>query len=199
MKIYVESNFVLELALAQEQHTSCDTILRHCESGSAELAITAYSLMEPYETLMRRHKKRTLIKADLDDQFRQLARTSTYAEQLARFQDLTGLLTDSAVEESARLEQVRARLLNTARIIPLEPRILHAAAEHQRRHDLSPPDSVIYASALTDLGDSNPEPSCFLNRNTRDFDDPDIVQELLARNCKLLPRFDSGLAYILSR
>lgn len=199
MKIYVESNFVLELALTQEQQASCDAILTHCESGAADLAIPAYSLIEPYETLIRRHQERKRIKRDLDDQLRQLARTAAFAEQSWRFQDLTGLLTESAVEEYARLDQVRSRLLRTARNIPLETDILSSAAHHQSRHDLSPQDAIVYASVMMDLGNGSQAPSCFLNRNTRDFDDPDIVQELLTRNCKLLPRFDSGLEYIRGR
>jgi hypothetical protein len=41
-------------------------------------------------------------------------------------------------------------------------------------------------------------PSCFLNRNTKDFDDPAIVAELARRQCKLIGHFDHGLGYIRS-
>ena len=44
MNVYVESNFVLELALRQEQFTSCETILSLCEEGQARLVVPAYSL-----------------------------------------------------------------------------------------------------------------------------------------------------------
>jgi hypothetical protein len=66
VNIYVESNFVLELALLQEQHVSCEDILRLCEPSNAQLIIPAYSLVEPYETLIRRHRQRKQMKADLD-------------------------------------------------------------------------------------------------------------------------------------
>ena len=56
MNVYVESNFVLELALLQEQHASCEALLRLCEEGGIQLVIPAYSLAEPYETLTRRHR-----------------------------------------------------------------------------------------------------------------------------------------------
>jgi hypothetical protein len=56
VNVYVESNFVLELALLQEQHASCEDILRLCEAGKAQLIIPAYSLAEPHETL-RAHRK----------------------------------------------------------------------------------------------------------------------------------------------
>lgn len=38
--------------------------------------------------------------------------------------------------------------------------------------------------------------SCFLNKNTKDFDNPDIVEELDRHHCKMLPRFDQGYDFI---
>lgn len=199
MKIYVESNFVLELAFDQEQQSSCDSILRHCGLGAAQLAIPAYSLIEPYETLVRRHNERTRIKRDLDKELKQMVRSPGLAERMARFEDMVGLLTDSAVEEASRLEEARSRLLGVAQVIPADAAVLASAVRYRALHALSPQDAVVYASVLADLVAEGPERSCFLNRNTKDFGNPGIVQELLVRNCKLLPRFDSGLAYLLSR
>lgn len=56
MNVYVESNFVLQLALLQEFHASCEAIVNLCEAGCARLVIPAFSLIEPYRssTLMPR-------------------------------------------------------------------------------------------------------------------------------------------------
>lgn len=43
MIVYVESNFVLELALRQEEHGACERILEHAEANHIELVIPAYS------------------------------------------------------------------------------------------------------------------------------------------------------------
>lgn len=51
MSIYVESNFVLELALMQEQYESCEAILQVCKAGQAQLVLPAFSSAEPYYTL----------------------------------------------------------------------------------------------------------------------------------------------------
>ena len=77
MNVYVESNFVLELALIQEQYAGCEEILRLCEAGRIRLVIPAYSLAEPYETLTRHHKQRRRMKQELDAVFRQLSRTAS--------------------------------------------------------------------------------------------------------------------------
>ena len=198
MNVYVESNFVLELALLQEQYPSCEEILRLCEAGRVQLIIPAYSLAEPYETLVRRHKQRQRMKTELDDELRQLARTTTYSHRLRGFEHLTALLIDSADEEAKQLETVRSRLLKVAEVIPLEAPILIAATQYQRAHGFSPQDALVYAAVLLHLKQYCAPQSCFLNRNSRDFDDPDVVEELNRYNCKLLPRFDTGYQFILS-
>jgi predicted nucleic acid-binding protein len=198
VNVYVESNFVLELALFQEQHASCEDLLRLCEGGRMQLVIPAYFLAEPYETLTRRHRQRKRMKAELDEELRQLARTATYAQRLSGFQQLTTLLIDSADEEAKRLEGVRARLLQVAEVIPLDVAILTTATQYQRTHGLAPQDAVVYAAVIWHLKQHQMSQSCFLNRNSKDFDDPDLIAELAGYNCKFLPRFDAGYQFVLS-
>lgn len=199
MNIYVESNFVLELALQQEQQASCHEIVRLCEAGSVKLVLPVYSLVEPYETLVRHHNRRKRTKFDLDIELGQLTRTDTYAKRLTDFESLTSVLIDSADEETKRLEGVRTRLLKTCEIISLDASTLTVAAQCQIEHDLSPQDAVVYASVLTHLRRSAPSESCFLNRNSKDFDDPDIVEELKRYTCTMIPSFDHGLKFVRSR
>ena len=196
MRVYVETNFILEVALLQEQHAACQKILDLCTTGRAELVVPAFSIAEPYNTLDRRHKQRKKMKSDLDHEFRQLARTSSYEQKLSGFQSLTDLLIDSADEESKRLEDIRDRLLVSAFIVPLDAEVISAARRHQTQYGLSPPDALVLSSILLHLTRNPVEMSCFLNKNTKDFDDPDIIAELARLHCKLLPRFDTGFQLI---
>jgi len=198
LNAYVESNFVLELALVQEQHASCERILSLCEAGDIRIIVPAYSIVEPYETLLRRHLDRKQLKEALDRELQQLSRTSGYAQQLNGFQASTALLLDSAAEEIKRLEDLRSRLLACATLIALDASVLSEAARHQARYGLSAKDSIVYASVLSHLGFETLHPSCFMTRDA-DFGDPDVVDELKANRCKLIPRFDSGLSYLNAR
>lgn len=198
MNVYVESNFVLELALLQEQQASCEEILRLGEDGKIQLVLPAYSIAEPYETLVRRHRQRRRMKAELDVELRQLARTATYAQRLSGFQNLTALLIDSTDEEAKRLEEIQERLLKVGEVIPLAARILTEATRYQKRHGLSPQDAIVYAAILSHLKQHGTSTSCFLNGNSKDFNDPDLVEELNTYNCKLLAQFDAGYQFICS-
>jgi hypothetical protein len=53
VNVYVETNFVLELAFQQEQFVSCEQILQLGEAGGIKLVIPAYSLAEPHEKIIR--------------------------------------------------------------------------------------------------------------------------------------------------
>ncbi|MGE0084640.1 MAG: hypothetical protein AB7S75_09480 [Desulfococcaceae bacterium] len=59
-------------------------------------------------------------------------------------------------------------------------------------------DAIVYASVKTHLEKVKPDKSCFLNRNVRDFVTPDIRNDLLKHNCKMISNFKDGLNFICS-
>jgi predicted nucleic acid-binding protein len=199
MNVYVETNFVLELALLQEQHQSCEAILRLCESGKANLILPAYCLVEPYETLIRRQRERKRLGTSLGNEITLLARTSCYTRQIDVSREVVGFLVRSSDDEISRMTNVRTKFLEIAEIISLDHAVLEVAAQHQLNYDLLPQDAIVFSSVLAHLSQYNPGRSCFLNKNSKDFDDPDIRQELEQYNCTMLPRFDNGYQFLVSQ
>lgn len=199
MNVFVETNFVLELALDQEQRNSCLRLLELAEGGRIHLLIPAYSIIEPYETLGRRHRDRKKLRSDLDGELNQLGRSRDLADRVTASQEVLNLLMDSADRENKQIEDVRSRVCATAEVLPCDREILELASEHQARHDFSPQDSVVYASVLRYLRTNHTGDSIFVSRNSRDFDDPDLEAGLAALNCKYLPRFDAAVGFIERR
>jgi hypothetical protein len=58
MIVTVESNFVLEIALRQDEVAECERLIALAGTGSIRLAMPACSLFEPFETMVRRRKQR---------------------------------------------------------------------------------------------------------------------------------------------
>ena len=195
MNVYVESNFVMELALLQEQHAACEDILGLCDRRAVRLVLPADSLVEPLETMRRHQAKRRQLKSELDKELRQLSRTSAHADQLKNYGNVTSLLVDSARDDRLRLEIVRSRLLSCAEVVPLDGDILERAASFQSELGFSVQDAVIFASVFSHLEASPAPRSCFLNRDL-DFVDLGVGEELTARGCKLLTGFDQGLQFL---
>ena len=199
MNIYVETNFVLELVFEQEQFTSCEQILQLCDAGLAKLIIPAYSLAEPHEKLTRQSRRRKEFASRLEIELKQLSRTASYTYLLNNIQEIPGLLVESNQREKQRSIEYRDRLLKTGEAIALTADIIIEAADAEVIYDLSPQDALVYASVISHLRHDRPERSCFLNRNSKDFDSPDIVEELNQFNCKMIGRFDRGYNFIRSQ
>jgi len=196
MNVYVESNFVLELAWLQEEHGSCEKILAFCENKKAKLILPAYSIGETYETLGRHQRKRRLLNSELETELNQLKRSHLHKDKIETYQMISVLLENDAEENQSFLQSHR-RLLELAEIIPLTKEVLLSATQAPAKLK-SPQDSIVYASILQHLRIHTNETSCFINKNSKDFNDPDVVDELKKNNCKLLFSFKNGYDYISS-
>ena len=192
MNVYVETNFVLELVFQQEQSANCESILAQCEAQAHTLLISAYCLTEPNEKLIRQARSRRELQRTLDSELRQLARRESYAVRIDNIQDIASLLIQSNEEDQQRFDLYRSRILRIAEVVPLTAEILLQAAFYESSYHLAPQDALVYASVMTHLSTRQWQESCFLNRNSRDFDIPDIVDELARHNCRMVPRFDDG-------
>lgn len=196
MNVYVESNFVLELALLQEQWRSCDSVLKLCEADRVQLVVPGYCLAEPYGALVGRQKRRRKVREDVEGELKQIARTEIYEDRLEGFRELASFLIKSAEDEDSRLMAVSSGLLQSAEVISLDACVLTASTEYRHRHGFSPQDAIVYASVLSHLQTRSAPVSCFLNRD-KDFGDEDVVEELLSYGCELLQDFDAGYQFVV--
>lgn len=196
MIVYIESNFILELAFLREEHENCQTLLDFAEAHILSLVMPAFSIGEPYEVWVRRSKQRRDLHTRLNNEIQELARSKPYKEVQQEFQKLTDLLLRSGEEEKRRLDMTLDAVLKTAEVIPININTIQAAITSQKTLDLSPQDSIVYASIIEHLrGASTGDTRCFVTKNSKDFVNPDIVNELALYSCKLLVRFKAGLDY----
>jgi len=198
MIVYVESNFVLEMAFLQEEYESCLELLRLAEARDIHLVLPAFSIGEPYETSERRSKQRQALSEQLRTAIGELARSRPYQASSHQFQELTNLLLRSGEEEKRRLDEALDRILRAAEVIPIGLNTIRSAITLQKSRGLSPQDSIVYASILAHLAEASEDLRCFITKD-KDFVNPDIEDELGTYTCRLLTKFGDGLGYIRSR
>jgi predicted nucleic acid-binding protein len=196
VNVFVETNFVLEVALEQQECGACERILGLAADRAIQLLVPAYSLVEPHETLTRRHRDRQNIRSQIATELTQLARSTPLAQRANASQEVVKLLVESTEHETKQLEAAKERIWSVAHILPLTAAVLRRAAECQNNYDLSPQDAVVYASVRTQLDSDHLSQSCFVSRNPADFDDPDLQKDLASVNCKYLSSFANAVQFI---
>lgn len=198
MIVYAETNFVFELALLREEAEHAERILRLSEEGRLQLILPAFSLAEPYESLVRRAKQRTRIHDELAAEIRELARSRPYAGLIATSRIVADILTESTQEEPNRLAAVLRRLIQHSNVIPLTGEVAVAGLAFQQSLGLSPQDALVFASVDAHLAGAPGVAKVFVNQNRRDFLNPRIIGRLAAADCRLMTSFAAARGYVES-
>lgn len=117
MIVYVESNFVFELALVREEYSYCKSLLDFGAAQKIILTIPAYSIGEPYETLIRRSKQRKDLHDKLEVELNELTRSHPYQKAAQELMRSATILLKSNEEEERRLGEALNDILGVAQII----------------------------------------------------------------------------------
>jgi predicted nucleic acid-binding protein len=194
--MYVESNFVLELALQQEQSGAAQLLLERAIRGNIALAMPSIALTEPFSTLVQRGRNLSREINLLSHRAKDLARNVNYQAEVRDLAAVQSHLESVSVREAVRLSETVATLLDIARIIPLDSAVFSAARAIQPEFNLGTADAIVLASVIHDLAQhTGAVPHFFVNRNTRDFNSPRILTTLLRYDCVYFGSFnDANLA-----
>ena len=131
MIVYVESNFVLEVALEQEQSSSAEAILELAESRKITLAFPSFALSEPFATVMHRNKERVELHNRMTMALGQLRRSEPHKQTIHDLQPLLVILKDAVNREFDLLHVTVARLLKAGKSIELDSFALEQALNYQ--------------------------------------------------------------------
>jgi predicted nucleic acid-binding protein len=195
--VYVESNFVLELALGQEQAADAELILAAAERGSIELAIPDVSFGEPFSTVLVRSRTRERVVTQLNQQIQDLTRSPRTMAHMAALQPIPALLQQLDAAENLAVFSVAERLLHAGRTLRLSADSLTKARAFQAQFGLQPFDAIIIGAVVSDLA-QQPQGSdrWFVSRNWRDFDDPGIRADLAQFGCAYAESFGLVAAHL---
>ncbi|HZZ29080.1 MAG TPA: hypothetical protein VFE46_13865 [Pirellulales bacterium] len=143
MRLYLESNFVLELALQQQESNQAEQLLALAEKGTIELAIPVFALCEPFSTISQRSRNRQRLISQLSVELQDLQRSWLHVPLTKKVEMVASQL--AAIEQSERnqLEKTISRLINVGRSIPLTELEFAEALLQESRHGLSPQDAII--------------------------------------------------------
>ncbi len=194
MDVFVESNFVLELAFTQQEQTDCAKLLLAAKQGAVQLHLPVYCLTEVFQTSERLRKERDATRRILRNEIGQHLREENADAQKMEVLDqmLTELLEARTRTQAKQMFEVTTDLAASANLIQLSAATMRRAQQAQLQHELSPQDALVYASVLIELeGLPVEQEKIFMTRNKADFDKELLAKELDQFNCKLFFRFSA--------
>ena len=200
MIVYVESNFVLEMALEQEQFLAANEILSLAENKKITLAFPGLVLSEPFESISRERRERNVLISSLRRTLENLRRSEPHKRIMLDLEPMINALRSAHLRQIDLLQSTFERLLAVGECIEIKVSDFRDALIYQKNLVLSPQDSIIYSAIVTDIDRrSEEEEKCFLTRDRRAFDnsdDRDIKATLASKNCRYIGSFIQGLDYI---
>jgi predicted nucleic acid-binding protein len=194
--VLAESNFVLELALQQEQFEHAQKILELAEEKHLQLFVPACSLLEPYQTLVRRQRERKEFSRRLQGEIKLLERSALHGGMAATSQHVANTLDAGTEIERESLEGIIERLSRICTVPVLSVEIIKLGQAMQLTYGLEPQDAMVLASIDTALEGLGAGPKVFVNKNSKDFARPLVESQLEKRGCRLVTSFSSACQFI---
>jgi predicted nucleic acid-binding protein len=195
--IYVETNFVLELAYQRSTFEHCQRLLDLAAQRRIELVIPSFALVEARMAWQRNVTRRTRLHSQVRTELGELARSRPLMNIPAQSQAFVAALIDSAQQDRDRLEAAVSTLADIGSVIATTPATLRLALSVEQRVGLSPQDALVYASVVEHIGSGGPIDRVFVTQNKNDF--ASVKDELEVVGCKLLFAFDAADGYVRSK
>jgi len=195
--VYVETNFLLELAYLQERCDSCQLILDFAKAGKITLALPAFSAAEARFTSRRRTSERREFRESLRKHIREISRSEPFRGLVAQSSDVVTALVAGDNEARTRLEETIEAIEEYGITIPMTGEVISIARRYESIHPLSSQDALVLASVKSHA-EKTAERKCFISQDYRAFNDLGVLDELSTVGCKFVSTFTDGVEHIKS-
>jgi predicted nucleic acid-binding protein len=197
LTLYVESNFLLEIVLGQEETAEAERLLAAAEAGNLRIAVPAISLSEPFGRITRMARDRRRLVTQLNEHLGQLERSSPHQREVDALRTVPDLFADISEPEGDRLLVTVERLLGAATLIDLTLPVFREALAYRVQYSLQVEDAIVLATVVDDLRTAAGKGMhLFANRNHKDFNQPGLVADLSRLGCTVVWRFTDTVAQL---
>lgn len=189
MIVYVETNFLLELAYLQERCASCEEILDLARESAIVLLLPAFCAAEARATLHRRASERREFQESFQKHIREISRSEMFRGLDQQAKDIVAAFVSGNEETRERLESA----IRAIDELPLTQEVVVSARRHEPR--ISPQDALVLAS-ITAHASVQTGPKCFISQDAGAFRNPAVLDVLTSVGCKFLSNFTDAVGYI---
>ena len=152
MNVYIDSNFVLELALKQQQAAAANQIMYWGDSGKISIVCPALVLTEPLSKMNYQRVERGRLALSLKQYSLQLARSGEHFTAVDKIEEVLHYFDALDGKESDETQRICRRLIERSRVLPLDVETMDLAHGIVRNYGTELTDALVLAAIFADLG-----------------------------------------------
>lgn len=200
MIVYLDTNFLLEIAFGQEQEMHAKEIMKLAVDGKIELVCPCFVLIEPYWTIKNRDSNRKQLLKSIELELQQQKRSLNNSIEIGNLTNAHMSITNIGIKEGNAYNDILNKVLEIGTFIDITKDTFISSLTYSSSYGLGPQDALIYSAIISDMKkQSSGALKCFLSRNSKDFDMDALKRELSEYNCRYFTNFEHGLGYINSQ
>jgi len=187
MKVYVETNWLLDLSLEQERIQASSFVIELARDKKICLCLPEISLVEADQKIVRRKLQREILIENLRQEGRELKRVrdAMYQAQAAAIEeDITRLIEISDFEREHFDATVRD-ISKSLTWLHLDDDSLQKSFDFEEHHGLNRLDALVYAVVRADAVSAPASEKCFIDYDG-DFSDTGLKRDMRVLGIKLL-------------
>jgi hypothetical protein len=198
MIVIVETNFIVEIVVEQDESAACAEILKLSNpSGNGHLVMPAFCLAEAGMMLERRQGERRSLISDLAGRAKNPRGSKVHARYTAALERLRSELLRVNEVEDQRFLDFTWNQIDQVEVTELTEKITNEAIVFRQTGIAKKlPDAIVLTSILAYLDRADRRmPKCFVTPD-KAFADRKILAMLRQRDCNLLRSFTDAVGWI---
>lgn len=200
MKVYVETNWLLDLTLEQERISTSSLVKELAKEEKICLCMPELSIVEAGQKITRRRIKRDELERKLRQERQELIRSrdERYRSQAKAIEQDIRRLREISEFEMKRFNVTVRDISKILTWLHLDDDSLQKGFDFENQYDLDKFDALIYAVIRFDAALDKSSEKCFVDYDS-DFEDPALKQDMANFSITLLNSPESVEGFLRSK
>ncbi len=200
MKVYVETNWLLDLALEQERIRASSFVVKLAKDKKVHLFLPEISLVEADQKIVRRRLQRETLIENLRQEGRELIRSrdARYQLQAAVIDQDIFQLRDISDFERQHFNATVRDISKFLTWLHLDDDSLQKSFDFEEHYDLNRLDALVYAVIRADAASDLASEKCFIDYDG-DFKEPELKRDMTGIGITLLSSPESVVGFLRNK
>ena len=179
MKVYVETNWLLDLTLEQERIRASSFVVELAKDKKIHLSLPEISLVEADQKIVRRKLQRDVLIHQLQQEGRELKRSrdARYQAQAAAIENDISRLLDISEFERENFDVTVRDISKFLTWLRFDDDSLQRSFDFEENYQLARLDALIYAIIRADVASDRTSEKCFIDYDG-DFNNPALKRDM---------------------